>query len=259
MSEPVRLERISTERRAAEPMGLAEFEAAIRAVGAERYHDKHPFHHMLHGGKLAKPAVQAWALNRFCYQSAVPRKDAALISRLQDRELRREWVHRLLDHDGYGDEEGGIERWLVLTDALGLDRAYVVSMQGALPATRFAVEAYVTFVRERSLLEAVASSLTELFAPSIHRERIAGMLESYDFIDQGAMQYFKRRLDQANRDADFALAYVKRHATTPEQQAAAVDAVRFKCNVLWAQLDALHHAYVTPALVPPGAFRPEAS
>jgi pyrroloquinoline-quinone synthase len=238
-------------------MTPAELEVAICAVGAERYHDKHPFHRLLHGGKLDKGQVQAWALNRYCYQSAVPRKDAALMSRVHDRNLRREWVHRLLDHDGSGGEEGGIERWLVLTDALGLDRAYVVSMQGALPATRFAVEAYVTFVRERTLLEAVASSLTELFAPSIHRERIAGMLESYDFVDQRAMQYFKRRLDQANRDADFALDYVKRHATTPEQQAAAVDAVRFKCSVLWAQLDALHHAYVSPGLIPPGAFRPE--
>jgi pyrroloquinoline-quinone synthase len=237
-------------------MSPTELEAAIRAVGTERYHDKHPFHRLLHGGKLDKGQVQAWALNRYCYQSGVPRKDAALMSRTLDRELRREWIHRILDHDGSGGEEGGIERWLVLTDALGLDRAYVVSMQGALPATRFAVEAYVTFVRDRTLLEAVASSLTELFAPSIHRERIAGMLESYDFVDQRAMQYFKRRLDQANRDADFALAYVKEHATTPEQQAAAVDAVRFKCNVLWAQLDALHHAYVTPALIPPGAFRP---
>jgi pyrroloquinoline-quinone synthase len=236
-----------------------QLEAAIRAVGAERYHDKHPFHRLLHGGKLDKGQVQAWALNRYCYQSGVPRKDAALMSRALDRELRREWIHRMLDHDGAEGEEGGIERWLVLTDALGLDRAYVVSMQGALPATRFAVEAYVTFVRERTLLEAVASSLTELFAPSIHRERIAGMLENYDFVDQRAMQYFKRRLDQANRDADFALDYVKRNATTPEMQAAAVDAVRFKCNVLWAQLDALHHAYVSPALIPPGAFRPEAA
>jgi pyrroloquinoline-quinone synthase len=231
-------------------------EAAIRAVGAERYHDKHPFHRLLHGGKLNKGHVQAWALNRYCYQSAVPRKDAALMSRASDRELRRQWVGRLLDHDGATGEEGGIERWLVLTDALGLERTYVVSMQGALPATRFAVEAYVAFVRERSLLEAVASSLTELFAPSIHRERIAGMLENYAFIDDRAMQYFRRRLDQADRDAEFALEYVKRHATSVETQAAAVDAVRFKCNVLWAQLDALHHAYVTPGLIPPGAFRP---
>jgi len=237
-------------------MTSAELEAAIRAIGAERYHDKHPFHRLLHGGKLDKGQVQAWALNRYCYQSAVPRKDAALMARVHDRELRREWVHRLLDHDGFSGEEGGIERWLALTDALGLDRAYVVSRDGALPATRFAVEAYVNFVRERTLLEAVASSLTELFAPAIHRERISGMLESYDFIGEKAMQYFRRRLDQANRDADFALDYVKRHATTAQEQASAVDAVRFKCNVLWAQLDALHHAYVTPGLIPPGAFRP---
>jgi pyrroloquinoline-quinone synthase len=238
-------------------MSPNQLEAAIRQVGAERYHDKHPFHRLLHGGKLNKGQVQAWALNRYCYQTAVPRKDAALMSRTMDRALRREWVHRILDHDGAGGEEGGIERWLVLAEALGLDRAYVISMQGALPATRFAVEAYVDFVRQRTLLEAVASSLTELFAPSIHRERISGMLENYDFISDHAMQYFKRRLDQANRDADFALAYVRQHALTPEQQAAAVDAVRFKCNVLWAQLDALHHAYVVPALIPPGAFRPE--
>ena len=240
-------------------MTPAELEAAIRAVGAERYHDKHPFHRLLHGGKLDKGQVQAWALNRYCYQSAVPRKDAALMARTHDRELRREWVHRLLDHDGYGGEEGGIERWLVLTDALGLDRTYVVSREGALAGTRFAVEAYVNFVRERSLLEAVASSLTELFAPSIHRERISGMLEGYDFIGEKAMQYFKRRLDQADRDADFALDYVKRKARTLEEQAQVVDAVRFKCGVLWAQLDALHYAYVTPALIPPGAFRPEAA
>jgi pyrroloquinoline-quinone synthase len=237
-------------------MAPDELEAAIRAVGAERYHDKHPFHLLLHGGKLGKGQVQAWALNRFCYQSAVPRKDAALVSRAFDRELRREWIQRILDHDGNGDEEGGIERWLVLTEALGLERAYVVSMAGALPATRFAVEAYVTFVRERTLLEAVASSLTELFAPSIHRERIVGMLENYDFIGERAMQYFRRRLDQANRDADFALKFVKAHATALATQVAVVDAVRFKCNVLWAQLDALHHAYVTPGLIPPGAFRP---
>jgi pyrroloquinoline-quinone synthase len=233
-----------------------ELEAAIRAVGGERYHDKHPFHRLLHSGQLTKAQVQAWALNRYCYQAAVPRKDAALISRTEDRELRRMWVSRVLDHDGRGDEEGGIERWLVLTDALGFDRDYVTSMRGVLPATRFAVGAYVTFVRERSVVEAVASSLTELFAPKIHKERIAGMLENYDFIDERVMIYFRRRLEQATRDADFALDYVKRHATTAELQVACIEAVRFKCNVLWAQLDALHHAYVTPGLIPPGAFRP---
>ncbi len=240
-------------------MSPQELEAAIRQVGAERYHDKHPFHRLLHGGKLNKGQVQAWALNRYCYQAGVPRKDAALMSRVHDRELRREWIHRMHDHDGSSGEEGGIERWLVLTDVLGLDRTYVISMEGALPATRFAVEAYVNFVRERTLLEAIASSLTELFAPSIHRERISGMLENYDFVGERAMQYFRRRLDQANRDADFALTYVKEHARTPQEQAAAVAAVRFKCNVLWAQLDALNHAYVTPGIVPPGAFTPSRS
>ena len=130
------------------PMSLDEFDAAIRAVGAERYHDLHPFHKLLHGGKLNKGQVQAWALNRYCYQSAVPRKDAALISRVFDRQLRRDWVHRIFEHDGMGDDPGGIERWLVLTDGLGLDRDYVVSMKGALPATRFAVEAYVRFVQD---------------------------------------------------------------------------------------------------------------
>jgi coenzyme PQQ biosynthesis protein C len=239
------------------PMAAAELEAAIREVGAERYHNKHPFHHLLHGGKLTKGQVQAWALNRYCYQSAVPRKDAALISRLHDRGLRREWVHRVLDHDGFGEEEGGIERWLVLTDGLGLDRDYVISMKGALPATRFAVEAYVNFVREQPIPVAVASSLTELFAPKIHKERIAGMLENYDFIDDHVMAYFKRRLTQAPRDADFALQYVLTNAKTRDEQEACVDAVRFKCNVLWVQLDALQHAYVE-GNIPPGAFRPEA-
>jgi len=238
-------------------MSPEELEQELRAIGAERYHDKHPFHKLLHGGKLNKGQVQAWALNRYCYQSAVPRKDAALISRSHDREIRRDWVHRILDHDGYGEEEGGIERWLVLTDGLGLDRDYVVSMKGALPATRFAVEAYVNFVREKTLVEAIASSLTELFAPTIHKERISGMLENYDFISDDVMQYFKRRLAQAPRDADYALEYVKRNARTPESQAAALDALRFKCNVLWSQLDALYLAYYDPSMIPPGAFVPE--
>ena len=255
---PVSIGKKTAELRGDEaPMPVAEFEAAIRAVGPERYHDLHPFHHMLHGGKLNKGQVQAWALNRFCYQSAVPRKDAALISRVYDRELRREWTHRILDHDGLmPDEEGGIERWLVLTDGLGLDREYVISRRGALPATVFAVEAYVTFVREQPLTIAVASSLTELFAPKIHKERIAGMLENYNFIDDKVMAYFKRRLTQAPRDADFALNYILENARTRDEQQACIDAVRFKCNVLWVQLDALYHAYVD-GHIPPGAFRPE--
>lgn len=240
-------------------LSIADFEAQIRAVGAERYHDKHPFHHLLHGGKLNKGQVQAWALNRYCYQAGVPRKDAALISRLHDRELRREWLHRIHDHDGQPPEEpGGIERWLILTDGLGLDRDYVSSREGALPATKFAVEAYVHFVREQPLTVAVASSLTELFAPKIHKERISGMLENYpDFIDEKVMAYFRRRLNQAPRDANFALKYVLENAANRAEQQACVAAVQFKCNVLWAQLDALYNAYVQPGNIPPGAFKPE--
>ena len=234
-----------------------ELEHRLRKIGDERYHNLHPFHKMLHGGKMNFGQVQAWALNRYAYQAAIPRKDAALISRLQERELRREWIHRIQDHDGSGSDEGGIERWLKLTDGLKLDRAYVTSQAGALPATKFAVEAYVRFVYERPTLEAIASSLTELFAPGIHAERIAGMLENYDFINDELVAYFRRRLDQAPKDADFALEYVKRHARTAEQQKGVVAALKFKTDVLWAQLDALHFAYVEPGLVPPGAFRPQ--
>jgi pyrroloquinoline-quinone synthase len=239
-----------------EPLTPEALEAALRAIGAERYHDLHPFHDLLHDGKLSKGQVQAWALNRYVYQAAIPRKDASLIGRCEDRDLRREWLHRVADHDGSGDDKGGIERWLVLTDALGLDRDYVISQEGALPATKFAVEAYVHFVREKSIVEAVASSLTELFAPSIHKRRIAGMLEHYEFIDEKVVAYFRRRLDQAPKDAGFALDYVKRNARTVDEQQGALAALRFKTDVLWVQLDALYHAYVTGA-VPPGAFRPD--
>ena len=234
-----------------------DLEARLRAIGAERYHDKHPFHALLHGGRLDKGQVQAWALNRYCYQAAIPRKDAALISRLDDRALRRAWLPRILEHDGYGDDPGGIERWLVLTDGLGLDRTYVTSLDGVLPAVRFAVEAYVRFVAERPTLEAIASSLTEMFAPAVHTERIAGMLAHYDFIGEYVMAYFRRRLLEAPRDVAFALAYVREHARSEAQKRLVEDALRFKCAVLWAQLDAVHFAYVAPRLPPPGAFVPD--
>lgn len=178
------------------------------------------------------------------------------MSRIHDRELRREWIRRVHDHDGLLPEEtGGIERWLKLTDCLGLDRAYVMSMEGALPATRFAVEAYVRFVVEQPLVVAAASSLTELFAPAIHRERIAGMLANYNFVNDDVMAYFRRRLTQAPRDSTFALGFVKEHAHTRELQEACVGALKFKCDVLWAQLDALYLAYVV-GMIPPGAYRP---
>ena len=239
------------------PLTPAELEARLRKIGAERYHNLHPFHKLLHGGKLTRGQVQARAHNLYYYQSRIPQKDAGLIARTEDSELRRIWRQRLVDHDGEREGEGGIARWLALTDGLGLDRDYVASARGVLPATRFAVDAYVRFVRERSLLEAVASSLTEMFSPSIISERVSGMLKGYDFISERTLAYFNARLTQAPRDADFALEYVKREARTPEQQQAALAALEFKCDVLWAQLDALHHAYVAPGHVPPGAFVPE--
>jgi pyrroloquinoline quinone biosynthesis protein D len=236
-----------------------QLEAALRRIGAERYHSNHPFHKLLHGGRLSKGQVQAWALNRYYYQARIPIKDATILARMDDPALRRAWRERIIDHDGEQTGEGGIERWLRLTSGLDLPRAYVTSTAGILPATRFAVDAYVHFVRERSLLEAIASSLTELFAPTIIADRVQGMLANYDFITSQTLAYFDKRLTQAPRDADFALEYVKREAQRPDQQQAVLDALIFKCDVLWAQLDALHAAYVEPAMVPPGAFRPEAA
>ena len=234
-----------------------ELEQRLREIGATRYHNLHPFHGLLHGGKLNKGQVQAWALNRYYYQSTIPIKDAVVISRFRERDIRIEWRHRIEDHDGNIGAEGGIERWLKLTEGLGLDSAYVESAEGILPATRFAVDAYVHFVRDRTPLEAIASSLTELFAPNLHEERISGMLSHYDFVNPDIMSYFRRRLEQAPRDANFALDYVKRHATTPAEREAVCNALIFKTNVLWVQLDALHHAYVG-GHIPPGAFVPEA-
>lgn len=234
----------------------AELERQLRQIGAERYHSLHPFHKLLHGGKLDFGQVQAWALNRYYYQSRIPMKDAALMSRAEDPAFRRIWRERLIDHDGETEGQGGIARWLKLTDGLMLDRDYVVSTQGILPATRFAVDAYVRFVRERSLLEAVASSLTEMFSPAIISERVSGMLAAYDFVSRETLSYFNARLTQAPRDAEFALDYVKREARTAQEQRAALAALRFKCDVLWSQLDALYHAYVAPGHVPPGCFRP---
>lgn len=235
-----------------------ELEAALRAIGAERYHNLHPFHRALHGGKLNKGQVQAWALNRYYYQASIPAKDATLLARLPTAELRREWRRRLIDHDGTEPGTGGVARWLKLTDGLGLGRAYVESLDGLLPGTRFAVEAYVHFVRDRSILEAIASSLTELFSPTIISERVSGMLRNYSFITEETLAYFAPRLTQAPQDSAFALAYVKEHARTVEQQQAVLNALKFKCGVLWSMLDELDYAYVSPGNIPPGAFRPQA-
>ena len=234
-----------------------ELEAELRDIGAKRYHRLHPFHGLLHGGKCTKGQVQAWALNRYYYQAMIPLKDASLIARCEDSAIRREWRSRLHDHDGEAEGDGGIARWLKLTDGLGLDRDYVTSLRGLLPGTRFAVEAYVHFVREKTLLEAIASSLTELFSPVIIGERVEGMLKGYPFVTSETLAYFAKRPPQAKKDSDFALDYVRRNARTPAEQRMVLDALEFKCGVLWSMLDALHFAYVAPGHIPPGAFVPK--
>jgi len=234
-----------------------ELEREVRGIGERRYHHLHPFHALLHSGGCSKGQVQAWALNRYYYQASIPIKDASLLARCDDAAVRRAWRSRLLDHDGAADGDGGISRWLTLTDDLGLDRTYVTSLGGLLPATRFAVDAYVHFVREKSLLEAIASSLTELFSPQIIGQRVSGMLAHYPYVTRETLAYFDKRPAQAASDAGFALGYIKDNARTPEAQRAALAALEFKCSVLWAMLDALHTAYVAPGLIPPGAFQPE--
>jgi pyrroloquinoline-quinone synthase len=201
-----------------------QLDAELRAIGAERYHDRHPFHHLMRDGKLTRGQIQAWALNRYYYQARIPTKDAYLVARLPTPALRREWRRRILDHDGEDENTGG----------------------------------YVNFVRDRSLLEAVASCLTEMFSPQIIAERVDGMLRNYNFIGRDTLAYFTPRLTQAPTDVAFALSYVKAHADTPEKQAQVLDTLRFKCDVLWVQLDALYFAYVQPGMIPPGAFVPEA-
>ncbi len=229
---------------------------ALHAVGDERYHIHHPFHRLLHDGGLNRGQVQAWALNRYYYQSRIPMKDATLLARLPSHELRRAWRSRLEDHDGVDNQSGGVARWLKLTEGLGLDPTYVQSTVGVLAGTRFATDAYIAFVRERPILEAIASSLTEMFSPAIISERVAGMLTHYDFVRPDTLTYFTPRLTQAPKDVEWALAYVYANAHTREDQDVVLAALRFKCDVLWSQLDALHYAYVEPGRIPPGAFVP---
>lgn len=239
----------------AQPQSREGFEARLRAIGAERYHDRHPFHARLHGGECSPDEVRAWVINRWMYQSRIPMKDAAFMSRVEDPDLRRRWRKRIEDHDGGVNEGGGIRRWLALARAVGLDPDYVASGQGILPATRFAVNAYLRFVRDMPLLDAVAASLTELFAPKIHAQRIEGLLAHYDFADDTSLAYFKKRLTEAPEDVAFGLDYVLTQADTLEKQNAAAAALVFKTDVLWAQLDALWHGYVE-GNTPPGAWRP---
>lgn len=235
-----------------------EMETALRAIAAERYHNLHPYHRRMVEGALSKSELQAWALNRYCYQAIIPRKDAMIVARAEDPAFRAAWRRRIEDHDGASGWDGGLGRWLHLATALGLDPEAVKSERYALPATRFATGAYLTFCTNRTLLECVASSLTELFSPAIIAERVPAMLAKYDFVTEDTLSYFTDRPAQASRDAKFALDYVLAHADSLERQQAALDALTFKCDLLWSMLDALACAYGEAGEVPPGAFRPTA-
>lgn len=239
-------------------LSLEELRAALRAVGEERYHHKHPFHLLMHEGRLSRGQLQAWALNRYYYQSIIPIKDSIILSRGTDPAFRRAWRKRVIDHDGDAASEGGIKRWLKLAEATGLRADDVRDGRGILPATRFAVNEYLNIVRNRSLLEAVASSLTELFSGDLISLRMEKLREHYPWL-AGGLDYFQARLTQAPEDAKFALDYVCENARTRAQQELAIQALRDKCDILWAQLDALYFAYVEPGWPPPGAFRIQGS
>ena len=237
-------------------MTNTELAARLRKIGEERYHHRHPFHLLMHEGKLTRGQLQAWALNRFCYQRQIPIKDSIILSRSDDAEFRRVWRKRIVDHDGENGRPGGIEKWLKLGEATGLDRDFVLRGEGVLPATRYAVGAYVDWVSKRSFLEAVASSLTELFSGTLIALRMGALKKHYPWLS-GGLAYFEARLSQAPEDAQFALQWVTDHARTPEEQELACNALSAKCDILWAQLDALYYAYVQPGWPPPGAFRPK--
>ncbi|MFL5861360.1 MAG: pyrroloquinoline-quinone synthase PqqC, partial [Solirubrobacteraceae bacterium] len=229
------------------------FIARLRAHGT-RYHNLHPFHRRMDAGALTPEELRRWVANRFYYQKCIPLKDAAILSNCPEVEVRRQWIQRIIDHDGTTDGTGGIESWLALGEALGVSRAELASERRVLPAVRYAVDAYVSFARSKPWIEAVASSLTELFGPSAIRVRLEALERHYGWIDPGGLEYFRTRLVQAPRDAQYALDLVVERCATRGQQDAAVAALRFKTEMLWAQLDAIElgdtHDPIPPA---PGA------
>ena len=215
---------------------------ALRAQ-SQRYHHKHPFHVLMNEGRLSRAQIQGWVANRFYYQKSIPIKDAAILSNTPDPAIRRRWIGRIVDHDGAAEGQGGIEAWLRLAEAVGLSRWEVLDERHVVPGVRFAGDAYVTFARTRPWIEAVAASLTELFAPDLMSERIAAFERSYTWVDPAGLAYFKARLQQAPRDATYALELVTQYCRTREQQERAIAALSFKCDVLWSMLDAIQHAY----------------
>ena len=219
-----------------------EFERRLREAG-RAYHIHHPFNLMLNGGQAAPAQIRGWVANRFYYQINIPVKDAAILANCDERAVRRNWVQRILDHDGHGDDPGGIESWLRLAEAVGLERAQVESLQQVLPGVRFAVDAYVNFARRAPWPEAVCASLTELFAPEIHRQRLASWPQHYPWIDASGLSYFQSRVSLARRDVEFGLALTLERFTTRSAQERALQVLQFKLDVLWQMNDAMAVAY----------------
>ena len=219
------------------------FVAGLRDIGGQTYHDRHPFHVAMNEGRLSPDALRGWVANRFYYQRNIPRKDAAILANCPLRDIRRLWLHRITDHDGDSQNEGGIEAWLRLGEACGVSRDALLGEGEVQPGVRFAVDAYVNFARQEPWPVAIASSLTELFAPDLMATRLAAFEKYYTWIDATGLDYFRRRVTQARRDSNEALEITIQHCRTRELQEAALHALRFKCDVLWSILDAIHHAY----------------
>ena len=232
------------------PLSRDEFVEWLRREGASRYHDQHPVHVRMHQGKLSRAQLQQWVLNRYYYQTRIPIKDALILSKSEDPAFRRAWIRRISDHDGAVDGEGGLALWLRLAEGVGLDRAEVASLNQVLPGVKFACDAYVTLVRERSLLEAVASSLTEFFAPDLMSRRIQAWQEHYPWVDSEMLAYFRARVPRARVDSEEAIAFVVSHATSFDLQERAVAALIRKTEILWHLLDCVQAAYVTDAVSP---------
>ncbi|KMS87862.1 pyrroloquinoline-quinone synthase PqqC [Prauserella rugosa] len=220
-----------------------EFEKQLRAIGQERYHHLHPFNVRMHAGELSEEEFRGWVRNRFYYQVNLPVKDAFILTKLPGRDDRRRWIQRIIDHDGRTGDEGGIEKWIRLGEAVGLSRRELLDGESVLPGVRFAVDAYVDFCRRSPWLESVASALTELFAPDLLSKRIADVERHYPWIDSDGLEYFRARLTQQPKDIAHLLELVLENATTAEQQDACMRALEFKCDVLWSLLDAVQHTY----------------
>jgi len=224
------------------PWTRAEFEQQLRDRG-RAYHIHHPFNVMLNGGKASREQIRGWVANRFYYQINIPIKDAAILANCEDRMVRRNWVQRILDHDGYGEDAGGIDSWLRLAEAVGLTRAQVESLGDVVPGVRFAVDAYVNFARRAPWPEAVCASLTELFAPEIHHQRLASWPQHYPWIEPAGLKYFQSRVSLARRDVEFGLALTLDRCRSRAAQERALEVLQFTLDVLWQMNDAMAQAY----------------